>query len=87
MSIRTGAIIQTLGMLGVGIFLTVMALVGRLSPGLTAGIGVAIITVSLIQFGFAVTHPARTPCPYCSQKILPKVRESNGHLYLTRLDD
>ena len=50
------------------------------------GIGALILLGSLVNIGFVATEPTKIRCPYCNEKIVPKVR-MNGHLRLSRLDE
>lgn len=50
------------------------------------GVGIAILATCLIEIGFVATEPREIACPYCSEKIVPKVGMS-GHLRLSRLDE
>jgi hypothetical protein len=51
------------------------------------GLGILILLLSFINVGFVATQPTKIPCPYCHEKILPKVRIATGHLHLSRLDE
>ena len=51
------------------------------------GVGAAILLGSLVNIGFVATQPRKIPCPYCNEKIVPKVRTASGHLHLSRLDE
>jgi hypothetical protein len=54
---------------------------------IVVGVGAAILLVCLGSVGFAATQPREIPCPYCKEKIVPKVRTLSGHLELSRLDE
>ena len=93
MSVKATTIVQTLALMTLGGFLTLTAFLGP-TPGWMQSMwwvflimGVSIIVISLVEFGFAATHPTKIPCPYCTQRIVPKVRGFTGHLYLSRLDE
>ena len=49
--------------------------------------GGAILLSCLVSIGFVATQPTEMPCPYCNEKIVPKVRSMSGHLRLSRLDE
>jgi hypothetical protein len=53
---------------------------------LPVAVGAVILLVSLVNIGFVATQPTKTSCPYCKEKIVPKVK-MNGHLQLSRLDE
>jgi xanthine/uracil permease len=50
-------------------------------------LGAGILLGCLVGIGFSATQPTKIPCPYCKEKIVPKVRTGSGHLYLSRLDE
>ena len=93
MSRRTSEILRTMGYLAVGIFLTLTALTSTVPRAIQQMwwifliIGIALTAGSLIEFGFAATHPNKIPCPYCGKNTVPKARHMTGHLYLSRSDD
>ncbi len=93
MSVKSTTIVQTLALMILGGFLTLTAFAGR-APGwmeymwwVFLIMGILIIVISLVTLGFGATHPTKITCPYCTQKIVPKVRGFTGHLYFSRLDD
>jgi hypothetical protein len=92
MSYRTGDILYLvlLGILGAGF--VGIGLLGR-RPELLADVwwivvafGGVILLVCLASIGFVATQPTSLPCPYCNEKIVPKVRTISGHMHLSRLD-
>ena len=54
--------------------------------GLPLAVGGVILLLSLVNIGFVATQPTKISCPYCKEKVVPKVR-MNGHLRLSRLDE
>jgi hypothetical protein len=50
-------------------------------------LGIVCILGGLVSIGFDATQPTKIPCPYCREKIVPKVRGLSGHLHLSRLDE
>jgi len=92
MSYRAYDILMLIMLIIIGGFLLLMGFVSRL-PGLMEEIwflplaaGALILLLSLVNIGFVATQPTKIPCPYCNEKIMPKVRMS-GHLRLSRLDE
>jgi hypothetical protein len=92
MSYRTNDIIMLIFFMVIGGFLLLIGFSSRL-PGFMEEIwflplagGAVILLASLISIGFVATQPTKIPCPYCHEKIVPKVR-MNGHLRLSRLDE
>ena len=92
MSYRAHDTLVLVMMVLIGGFLTLIGFVSRW-PGFMEefwwgplGLGICIILLSLVNIGFVATQPTKIPCPYCHEKMLPKVR-MNGHLRLSRLDE
>jgi hypothetical protein len=93
MSYRTNDILVLVMLIFIGVGFAVIGLVSRI-PGFMEqnwwaplGIGILIFLVSLINIGFVATEPTKIPCPYCHEKIVPKVKSMSGHLRLSRLDE
>ena len=93
MSYRTADILTVvlLGILGAGF--VGIGLLGR-RPELLKDVwwivvafGGAILLSCLVSIGFVATQPTKIPCPYCNEKVVPKVRTMSGHLRLSRLDE
>ena len=93
MSYRTGDILTVvlLGILGAG-FVGIGLLSRR--PELLEDIWwivvafrAAILLSCIVSIGFVATQPTEIPCPYCNEKIVPKVRTISGHLRLSGLDE
>jgi hypothetical protein len=92
MSYRTNDVIVLIFLMIIGGLLLLIGFGSRL-PGfmeeiwfLPLAAGAIILLASLISIGFVATQPTKIPCPYCNEKIVPKVR-MNGHLRLSRLDE
>jgi hypothetical protein len=92
MSYRAYDILMLIMLIIIGGFLLLMGFVSRL-PGLMEEIwflplaaGALILLLSLVNIGFVATQSTKIPCPYCNEKIMPKVRMSD-HLRLSRLDE
>ena len=93
MSYRTNGIMTLVLITILGVGFIAVGLLGR-SPELmkemwrpALGVGLAILVACLIDIGFVATQPTKIPCPYCNEKIVPKVRTMSGHLHLSRLDE
>jgi len=93
MAYRTNDILTVvlLGILGAA-FIGI-GLLGRRPESLThdwwivVAFGGAILFSCLVSIGFVATQPTNLPCPYCNEKIVPKVRAVSGHMRLSRLDE
>ena len=92
MSYRTNDILVLVLIMILGAAFVAIGFVSR-RPGLMEeiwwaplGIGASMLLGSLVNIGFVATEPTKIRCPYCNEKIVPKVR-MNGHLRLSRLDE
>jgi len=93
MSYRTGDILTVvlLGILGAA-FIGI-GLLARTPGPLThnwwvvVAFGGAILLSCLVSIGFVATQPKNLPCPYCNEKIVPKVGTLSGHMRLSRSDE
>ena len=74
------------GFVAVGLLSRRPELVGEIWWVLVS-IGGVILLSCLINIGFVATQPTKIACPYCNEKIVPKVRTASGHLHFSRLDD
>jgi len=93
MSYRTYDIWVLVLLMVLGAFFVLIGFVSR-EPGfmerawwVPISIGGVILLSCLINIGFVATQPTKIPCPYCNEKIVPKVRTMSGHLRLSRLDE
>ena len=93
MSYRTNDIVMLLFLMVIGGFLRLIGLASRL-PGFMQDVwfvplvlGAVILLASLISIAFVATQPTKIACPYCQEKIVPKVRGMSAHLRLSRLDE
>jgi len=92
MSYRGNEVLVLVLMMIVGGFLVGIGFASRM-PGFMEEmwwfpviVGGAILLGMLINIGFVATQPTRISCPYCHEKVVPKVK-LNGHLRLSRLDE
>lgn len=53
----------------------------------TVFLGIVMLLGGLVSVGFIATQPTEMPCPHCGKKIVPKVKWSSGHLYLSRKEE
>lgn len=93
MSYRTNDIMTLLLIMILGVGFIGVGFLGR-SPELMkemwwvpVAVGAALLLACLVNIGFVATQPTKIPCPYCKEKILPKVRTMTGHLHLSRSDE
>ena len=51
------------------------------------GVGIALAVVGIISVIFTSRQTVGMLCPHCGGKILPRVKSSTSHLYLTKGDE
>ena len=92
MSYRTNDIFALVLMMILGASFVGIGFISR-RPGLMEeiwwaplGVGAIMLIACLVSIGFVATAPTNIGCPYCNEKIVPKVG-MNGHLRLSRLDE
>jgi DNA-directed RNA polymerase subunit RPC12/RpoP len=47
------------------------------------GVGIALAVVGLVSIGFSTRQDINIACPHCGGKVVPRVKSSTSHLYLT----
>jgi DNA-directed RNA polymerase subunit RPC12/RpoP len=50
------------------------------------GVGIALAVVGLVSIGFSMRQDVNIECPYCGGKVMPRVKSSTSHLYLTAVE-
>jgi DNA-directed RNA polymerase subunit RPC12/RpoP len=50
------------------------------------GVGIALAVVGIVSIGFSARQAVDTQCPYCGGKVVPRVKSSTSHLYLTTVE-
>jgi hypothetical protein len=48
------------------------------------GVGIALAVVGIISIGFTARQTDELHCPYCGGEIVPRVKSSTSHLYLSK---
>lgn len=51
------------------------------------GVGIALIVVGIVSIGFTARQAVDLDCPHCGGKIVPRVKSSTSHLYLSKGDE
>ncbi len=51
------------------------------------GVGIALVVVGIVSIGFTARQDVELDCPHCGGKILPRVKSSTNHLYLSKGDE
>ncbi len=93
MSDRASQITQTVGIIILGVALTLMGHFSR-TPGfmddiwwIPFALGILLIAVGLAGIGFYASQPTELPCPHCGEKTVPKRQGFRDHLHLMRPDE
>ncbi len=48
------------------------------------GVGIALVVVGIVSIGFTVRQAVELDCPHCGGKLVPRVKSSTSHLYLSK---
>ncbi len=49
------------------------------------GVGVALVVVGVVSIVFSMNQGVELECPHCGKKVVPRVKSSTSHLYLTAI--
>jgi DNA-directed RNA polymerase subunit RPC12/RpoP len=47
------------------------------------GVGIALVVVGIVSIVFSMRQDVELDCPHCGGKVVPRVKSSTSHLYLT----
>lgn len=50
-------------------------------------VGIALVVVGIVSIAFSARQPVELNCPYCGARVVPRVKSSTSHLYLTTVDE
>jgi len=50
------------------------------------GVGIALVVVGIVSVVFSMRQNVYLDCPHCGGKVVPRVRSSTSHLYLTTIE-
>jgi hypothetical protein len=51
------------------------------------GVGIALVVVGIVSIVFSVRQDVELDCPHCGGKVVPQVKSSTSHLYLTTAEE
>ena len=51
------------------------------------GVGIALVVVGIVSIGSTARQDVELDCPHCGGKIVPRVKSSTSHLYLTTVEE
>ncbi|MDH4299198.1 MAG: hypothetical protein OEV57_04855 [Dehalococcoidia bacterium] len=51
------------------------------------GVGIALVVVGIVSIVFSVRQDVELDCPHCGGKVVPQVKSSTSHLYLTTVEE
>jgi hypothetical protein len=50
------------------------------------GVGIALVVVGVVSVVFSTRQDVYLDCPHCGGKVVPRVKSSTSHLYLTTVE-
>lgn len=50
------------------------------------GVGIALVVVGLVSVVFSMRQKVQLDCPHCGGKLVPRVKSSTSHLYLSTVE-
>jgi DNA-directed RNA polymerase subunit RPC12/RpoP len=48
------------------------------------GVGIALVVVGVVSVVFSMRQEIELDCPHCGGKVVPRVKSSTSHLYLSK---
>ena len=51
------------------------------------GVGIALVVVGIVSIVFSMRQDVELDCPHCGGKVVPRVKSSTSHLYLTTMEE
>ena len=51
------------------------------------GVGIALVVVGIVSIGSTARQDVELDCPHCGEKVVPRVKSSTSHLYLTTVEE
>jgi hypothetical protein len=51
------------------------------------GVGIALVVVGIISVVSSMRQDVHLDCPHCDGKVIPRMKPSTSHLYLTKGDE
>jgi hypothetical protein len=51
------------------------------------GVGIALVVVGVVSIIFSMRQAVELDCPHCGGKVVPRVKSSTSHLYLTTVEE
>jgi uncharacterized membrane protein len=51
------------------------------------GVGIALVVVGVVSVVFTMRQEIELDCPHCGGKVVPRVKSSTSHLYLTMVEE
>jgi DNA-directed RNA polymerase subunit RPC12/RpoP len=51
------------------------------------GVGIALVVVGIVSVVFSMRQDVHLDCPHCGGKVIPRMKSSTSHLYLTKGDE
>jgi DNA-directed RNA polymerase subunit RPC12/RpoP len=51
------------------------------------GVGIALVVVGIVSIVYSMRQGVELDCPHCGGKIVPRVKSSTSHLYLSKKEE
>jgi DNA-directed RNA polymerase subunit RPC12/RpoP len=51
------------------------------------GVGIALVAVGIVSIVYSLRQDVELDCPHCGGKVVPRVKSSTSHLYLTTVEE
>jgi hypothetical protein len=51
------------------------------------GVGIALVVVGIVSIVFSMRQGVELDCPHCGGKVVPRVKSSTSHLYLSKQEE
>jgi DNA-directed RNA polymerase subunit RPC12/RpoP len=51
------------------------------------GVGIALVVVGIVSIVFSMRQDIELDCPHCGGKVVPRVKSSTSHLYLSKEEE
>jgi DNA-directed RNA polymerase subunit RPC12/RpoP len=48
------------------------------------GVGIALAVIGIVSVSFSMRQAIELQCPYCGGRVVPRVKSSTSHLYLSK---
>ena len=60
---------------------------GEADSWVVMGVGIALVVVGIVSIVFSARQAVELDCPHCGGKVVPRVKSSTSHLYLSKNEE